>query len=356
MSAHKDLQNGLFAIRLAEPGDLDGFMSLAALTGPGFTSLPAHEGKMTAILAASQDAAQGAPGAVMLAMEDEATGKLAGCAAVKRGGVKRKGFANFQIARDSAGAVRSLSITDAYSDLTEIGGLFVHPDYRSKGVGKALAQSRYLYLATAPESFGGRVFAELRGVIDEDGVSPFYESACRPSLGMDFTEADRLCDHGENDRLVAMLPQAPIPTENFSPAAMAALGACHDSGKAARAMLEKEGFAFEGVVDLLDGGALMAAETTSLTSLKQSRMVRVKSPPPDAATEHMLFSTLRPDSFRCVAAPGFLSDNLALCGQNVLHALKARDNDLIRVSPLRSGRAGERPVVDKVLQNQHQSN
>ncbi|MCK5749775.1 MAG: GNAT family N-acetyltransferase, partial [Oricola sp.] len=258
MRNHRNHPAGAYVIRLAGPEDLDGFMALAQLAGPGFTSLPADRRKLASILEASAAASAGAPGAVMLAMEDLASKKIAGCAAVKRGGEKRPGFANFRTGGDASGAVRTLTVTDEYADLTEIGGLFVRPDHRSKGVGKALAQSRYLYLATAPETFGARVFAELRGVIDDDGVSPFFDAASKPFLGMNFIEADRLCAAGENARLAALLPKTPISTEAFPPEAKAAIGACHKTGAAARAMLEKEGFRFEGVVDLLDGGALVA--------------------------------------------------------------------------------------------------
>ncbi len=329
-----------FVIRLAEPKDLPDFMTLASLTGPGFTSLPADEAQLSALLQSSKAAAsEGSPGSIVLALEDHGTGRIAGSAAVKRGGRKRPGFANFSTITDSAGSVRSLTITDDYSNLTEIGGLFVHPDYRSKGVGKALAQSRYLYLATAPQTFGARVFAELRGVIGADGVSPFYDDACKPWLRMDFTEADRICATGGNDRLVALLPTKPISTESFSAEARAAIGACHESGKAARAMLEKEGFHFDGVVDLLDGGALVVANTISLTSLKQSRLVRIKPAAHFLKSESLLFSTTQPDNFRCVSGRGAIIGNSVLCSDEVCRALNAREGDAIRVSPMSGKKA-----------------
>lgn len=325
-----------FAIRLAELRDLDGFMTLAELTGPGFTSLPANEEKLSHLLAASCKAAQGDPGAVMLAMTDRETGHIAGCAAVKRGGKKRAGFANFRIIRDAVGTVRSLQISDDYSNLTEIGSLFVHPDYRAKGVGKALAQSRYMYLATRPHTFGARVFAELRGVIDEHGASPFYDAACRPWLNMSFTQADRICAAGDNSHLVAMLPKKPILTETFSPAAMSAIGNCHESGKAAHAMLMKEGFHFDGVVDLLDGGALVAANTVSLTSLRHSRLVRIKAADHMAKFESLLFATTHETAFHCIAGRGTVMGNTVLCSNDICEALRVSDGDVIRISRLNS--------------------
>lgn len=325
-----------YAIRLARAADLSGFLTLAELAGPGFTSLIPDEQKLAALLRTSKAASNGAPGAVMLTMEDRNNGRVVGCAAVKRGGEKRPGFANFRIIRDAGGSVRSLAVSDDYSNLTEIGGLFVHPDYRSKGVGKALAQSRYLYLATAPETFGARVFAELRGVIGPDGASPFYDAACRSWLKMSFVEADRLCAAGENGKLVALLPKKPFSTETFAPQAIAAIGGCHESGKAARAMLEKEGFYFDGVVDLLDGGALVVANTVSLASIRKSRLVRIKPAAHFAKTNSLLFATSRPDAFRCVAGRGAILQNTVLCNEDIFAALQVREGDVIRVSPMRS--------------------
>lgn len=335
-----------YEIRLAKPEDLGGFLTLAELAGPGFTSLSPDEKKLAALLKASKAASKGAQGAVMLAMEDRSTRRIAGCAAVKRGGEKRPGFANFRVIRDAGGAVRSLVISDDYSNLTEIGGLFVHPDHRSKGVGKALAQSRYLYLATAPETFGARVFAELRGVIGPNGASPFYDAACKSWLKMSFLEADRLCAAGENERLVSLLPKKPFSTETFSPQARAAIGDCHDSGKAARAMLEKEGFYFDGVVDLLDGGALMVANTVSLTSIRQSRLARIKAAAHFAKTDSLLFATTRPDMFRCVAGRGAILDNAVLCDADIFDTLQVREGDVIRVSAMQSQTSAKPQPLD----------
>ena len=332
-------QSGPFVIRLAAPGDLAGFFELAKLTGPGFTTLIADEKKLTQLLEASERAAKGEPGSIMLALEDLSTGRIAGCAAVKRGGKKRAGFANFQVQRDKAGKPQSLTITDAYRDLTEIGGLFVHPDYRSMGVGKALAQSRYLYVAAAPQTFGAQLFAELRGVIDEDGVSPFYDAACKPSLRMTFAEADRLCAAGENDRLVAGLPKAPISTKGFPAEAISAIGGCHTSGRAAQAMLAREGFRFEGVVDLLDGGALVAVETAALASLKESRLLRIKPSGLFPKTASLLFATAQPDGFRCVAGRGAIIENMVMCCPETAAALEVAEDAIVRVTPLASREA-----------------
>lgn len=334
MATLRDDTSASVVIRMAGPRDLEGFIALAKLTGPGFTSLPADEGKLQNLLKHCAAAAQGEPGAILLALEDRESGRVAGCAAVKRGGRREHGFANFRTTCSADGTVQSLTISDDFSGLTEIGGLFVHPDYRNKGVGKPLAQSRYLYLATAPQTFGVRVFAELRGVIDKDGVSPFYDAACKPWLNMSFAEADIMCAAGENDRLVALMPEGTISTEAFSPSARAAIGECHNAGKAARTMLENEGFHFDGLVDLLDGGALVVANMVELTSLKRSRLLRIKSDTTGLEHDAMLVSTPDGPNFRCAPGAGAIVGNAFFCSEDTVDALEVEDGAIVRVAPI----------------------
>lgn len=319
-------------IRRADANDLAGFMELARLAGPGFTSLPTDEEKLLAVLEGGAAAAAGAPGPIMLALEDVETGAVAGCAAVKRGGRPRPGFANFRLLRDGSGTPRQIVMTTEYDDLTEVGALFVRPDFRSKGVGRWLAQSRYLYLATDPASFGETVYAELRGVIHEDGTSPFFEAVGRQWLQMSFKEADRICSIGDNEKLVARMPDEPISLDNFPAEALASMGACHPSGAAARAMLEREGFAFDDVIDLLDGGALLRVKTTDLATIRHSRLARVKCA--DVAEGEMaLLASPDAANFRCVGARAAFIDDAVFCDRRTCEALRVQDGDLLRVLP-----------------------
>lgn len=336
---------GALVIRLAAPSDLPGVMALAAMTGPGFTTLPEDEAQLAGLVSNSMAAAKGAAGVVLLILEERSSGKIAGCAAVKRGGQKRPGFANFRMSYDNAGAAETLRVCDDYADLTEIGGLFVHPGFRDKGVGKALARSRYLYLATTPHSFGTRVFAELRGVIDENGASPFFDAVCAPWLGISFAQADLMCAKGDNERLVAELPAAPITIASLPDDAKAAMGDCHASGAPARAMLAAEGFRFEGVIDLLDGGALLTAPTTALTSLRRASLATIETianPPPG---EDFLFATTDPAGFRCVSGRGILAGQSVLCDEGVRDALNVGDGAVIRAVSMTSQAPARKPLT-----------
>ncbi len=83
-----------------------------------------------------------------------------------------------------------LSLVTDLEGSCEVGGLFLHPGERAGGLGMLLARSRYLFIARHRARFTDRILAELRGVIDEAGDSPFWDSIAGRFFGMSFDEAD----------------------------------------------------------------------------------------------------------------------------------------------------------------------
>src|SRR5690606_4088398 len=83
-----------------------------------------------------------------------------------------------------------LSLVTDLEGSSEVGGLFLHPTERSGGKGLLLARSRYLFIAMHRLRFAERILAELRGIIDERGGSPFWDGVAGRFFGMTFQEAD----------------------------------------------------------------------------------------------------------------------------------------------------------------------
>lgn len=260
-----------FVIRAAETNDLPDFFDLALVAGAGFTSLPANEALLAESLGRSEAAFDGAPGSLFLALEDLDLGRVVGCAAIKTGDTPRPDFLNFQVCYDRD----DLFPTRRYANLTEVGSLLVHPDYRRYGVGRWLAQCRYLMIADDLPRFGSHIFSELRGVIDEDKCSPFYDGVLAPFLDLTYEEADYLSAHGRQAELNAMLPTTPIRLGDVGDAAKTALASPHRDGQKALWFLEEEGFCFEGAVDLLDGGPLVVAQSHDIKTIRTSAKLRL---------------------------------------------------------------------------------
>lgn len=50
------------------------------------------------------------------------------------------------------------------------------PEWRKEGNGYLLSKSRFMFMAAFRDKFNDKVVAEMRGVIDEHGYSPFWQS------------------------------------------------------------------------------------------------------------------------------------------------------------------------------------
>ena len=283
-------------IRPATASDIEDFYELARLAGAGFTSLPANEAVLAERLLSSERAFAGEPGVLMLALEDTAKKRVVGCAAVKPGGRARENFLNFRIDDDR----RSLTPTARYADMTEVGSLLLHPDYRRGGIGPWLSRSRYLLIATDQDRFGSHIFSELRGVVDEEDRSPFYDAVCAPYFGCSFAEADNLSAHGRQGELNALLPELPIALNGLDAKARDAMAQPHRAGRRALDFLREDGFRFEGVVDLLDGGPAVVAPSRAVRTIKESFEAPLRSTAADgeiALTAYVAVGS-GPD-FRC---------------------------------------------------------
>src|SRR4029078_2477218 len=95
--------------------------------------------------------------------------------------------------------------------------------------------------------------AELRGVIDEAGGSPFWDAIAGRFFGMSFQEADAFNGADGTQFISDLMPKTPIYTAMLPESARAIMGVPHPSGRAAMRMLENEGFTGEGYGDILGG-------------------------------------------------------------------------------------------------------
>lgn len=301
-----------YVMRPSRLDDLDVLMELAELSGPGFTSLPVDDFILRARLEKSDRAFHGRQknlqyGKYLMMMEHVPTGEVVGCSAVKAGTGIDQPFFNYRIitlaqASHAAGNLRfdmdALVLTNEYVGYTEVGTLFLKPNHRGGGAGRLVAQSRYLLMAAAPERFGDRVLAELRGVVDDQGVSPFWECLGRQFFRMDFAEADKLSATTDNQFIVDLMPRYPIYVDLLPPEAREVIGRCHSEGVGAYKLLLWEGFDFDRTVDIFDGGPLVSTQRRHIRTIQESHIVTVEAGDVESdadAREGLLSSNRLPD-------------------------------------------------------------
>ncbi len=273
-----------FRVRPAVNDDFNAIYEMAKLTGGGFTNLPPDKGALVAKLARSEDAfsrTEDSPDGdlFLFVLENVDTGQIRGtCQVFSRVGMQQP-FYSYRIGTltqtsrelDRTFKAETLNLCTDYEGSSEVGGLFLHPGERAGGLGMLLARSRYLFIKLHRERFAARLIAELRGVIDEAGGSPFWDAIAGRFFGMSFQEADEFNGAHGTQFIADLMPKTPIYTAMLPESARTVLGVPHPSGRAAMKMLEREGFSANGYVDIFDGGPTMAVATDQIRTVREAR-------------------------------------------------------------------------------------
>ncbi|NIJ33589.1 arginine N-succinyltransferase [Sphingomonas oligoaromativorans] len=277
-----------FRIRASRIADIGSLYELAKLTGGGFTNLPPDRDALAAKLARSahafaKEADTTGDDIYVLMLENSETGQVRGTAQVFSKIGQHWPFYSYrtgvlsQTSQELGRTFRAemLTLTTDLEGSSEVGGLFLHPRERAGGLGLLLARSRYLFIRQHRRRFGDRVIAELRGVIDEAGGSPFWDGLAGKFFGMSFQEADQFNAVHGNQFIADLMPKHPIYTAMLPETARAVMGMPHPTGRAAMRMLEGEGFAHEGYIDIFDGGPSMAAATDQIRTVRDAADAKI---------------------------------------------------------------------------------
>ncbi|MFC0202666.1 arginine N-succinyltransferase [Novosphingobium soli] len=307
-----------FVLRTATETDLEALYRMAKGTGGGFTNLPPDRPTLQAKLARAarsfaRDDGQIANDLFAFILEDTASGKVRGtCQAFSQVGTELP-FYSYRIGRitqhsrelDRTFRAEMLTLSTDLDGASEVGGLYLDASERSAGVGKLLARSRYLFIATHRERFGEVTLAELRGAIDDAGNSPFWDGLAGRFFDMSFRDADEFNGKYGNQFIADLMPKHPIYTALLSEAARQVMGQPHYSGRPAMRMLESEGFAFQNYIDIFDGGPTMIAKTDQIRTIREARRVHVSTLSPPSGEPTHIVCTGRLGAFRaCLGRVG----------------------------------------------------
>ncbi len=168
----------------------------------------------------------------------------------------------------------TLFLANDHTGHTELCSLFLDPAFRHGKNGALLAKSRLLFIAEFAERFAPKVIAELRGKLDADGRSPFWEGLGRHFFAMEYSTADYLTGIGQKSFIAELMPRHPVYANLLPESARAAIGAVHADTQPARALLEQEGFRYEGYVDIFDAGPTSNAFATTSTRCGKAQCCR----------------------------------------------------------------------------------
>ncbi len=324
----------MFIIRPVKESDLEQLLVLAAETGPGMTSLPADPKLLgnkikNSVNSFKIDPIKPGEESYMFVLEEG--GRLRACSAIraKIGGYQPFYSYEINIAEHKSEAlkvnkqVEYLQLKSEHNGPSIISSLFVDPSERGKHYGKYMTLVRFLFMAKFRQRFEDTVIAEMRGVIDPEGKSPFWEATVRHFMDMDFTRADFLSS-GDKGFIADLMPKHPIYIPLLSPAVRDAIGAVHDETIPALRALEVEGFKWDRHVDIFDAGPRIACPTDEIRTVKSSTKTKTGIAFADGKDSKLCLISNEKMDFRATVAKleYFPADDIAMIDNEVAAELK----------------------------------
>lgn len=341
--------------------DFEGLKQIAIDSGFGFTSLPVDDARLMEKIRRSVDSIHQpfitrGEESYLFVLEDTTTGQIVGTTGIEASVGLTVPLYHYRQSKcvhhsKELGIYKSLdtlAVCNDYTGATEICTLFLDPKYRKTRAGRLLSKVRFMFMADHSHRFSDTVIAEMRGVSDEQGNSPFWHWLQEHFFGIDFSIADHLIGLGNKVFVAELMPKYPIYASMLSKDAQAVIGQVHENTKPALGLLAKEGFEHRGFVDLFDAGPTVEAKLHNIKSVQQSRIATVKIVQRHCAaqlkndhnnTENYALSNQKVEQFRATLTPDVdlytdaNKDYIAM-SQSMADALCVKTGDTIRVLPL----------------------
>ena len=339
-------------MRPVRAGDIDALYALAEQTGTGLTTLPSDRDALAAKIAASEasfaaDVHEPGEEHYLFVLVDRATDAVVGTSGLFATVGLSKPFYNYrllhltQVSHDPPMQVdtRLLQLVNDYAGATEIGSLFLHRGHRGGANGRLLSKGRYLMIAACPDRFAPRIMAEIRGWVDADGQSPFWEAIGRQFFGMEYTDADRISGMGNSQFIADLMPKFPIYTNLLPPQAREVIGKPHDGAKAAIRLLEQEGFRFAGAVDIFDAGPCLEAPRDQIATVRQATRARFVGVTEAAGPDYVIANP-RIDRFRIAVSQLQDGPDIVALPADTVAALELAEGDAVIYAPLMPAERG----------------
>ncbi|KPP99968.1 arginine N-succinyltransferase [Marinobacter sp. HL-58] len=349
-------------IRPVATRDLSALQQIAVESGPGFTSLIDDRDFLAAKIRRSLESfnrTARAPGdeSYLFVLEDPETSEIMGTTGIEASVGIRKPLYHYQVSPvihqspglDLPGHINALKLCNHYTGCSEICTLFLRPEFRRAQAGKLLSRVRFLFMAQHPERFAGEVIAQMRGVWDENGQSPFWNWLRTHSVDLDFNTVTRMAGAGNNSVIPDLMPRHPLYTHLMDESARAVIGQVHPDTRPALNMLESEGFRPNGYVDPFDGGPTIEANLADIRSVSASTACRIEVVDDDGSQGRAFAITnTGTGDFRATvthAARYLPTRNLLQVPATLAKALHLRNHGQARFMELGNSAAGRQPAA-----------
>lgn len=270
--------------------DLEAIYQLATESGTGMTTLPKDKSLLKQRLiwsTASFHATRQKPDNdyYLFVLEDTEKKTVVGTSAIQASIGHNPPFYSYELSEHTH-TCPSLGLHNTYTLLrkvtafekhSELCTLFLDPSYRHQSNGLLLSRSRFLFMTQFPERFETTLIAEMRGVSDDQGQSPFWDAVGAHFIPLSFIEADRLTLTSDKQFIHDLIPNHPIYTHLLPPSAQAVIGKAHPSTQIALDRLLHEGFKMTNHIDMFDAGPTIIALRHSIKTIATKQTLVVKN-------------------------------------------------------------------------------
>jgi arginine N-succinyltransferase len=336
-------------IRPIHNSDYPALLEISEESGIGFTSLPVNEELLKSKIAMSEASFAAdieAPGneSYLFVMQDTDTGQVVGTSGIASSVGLDDAFYHYHLSK-VVHASRELNIYNTadiltlcndYTGVSEICTLFLRESARKGTNGRLLSKFRFLFMMEHQHRFAETIIAEMRGISDEKGQSPFWKWLEEHFFSMDFPTADYLTGIGQKQFIAELMPKYPIYVSLLSPEAQAVIGKVHDKTKPALKLLEQEGFSCRGYVDIFDAGPTVEANLKHIRTAQASSKMPIEINDEKAAQgqDHLVINTKVANFCGLVTELTVDQANkLAFISQAAAAALEIENGHSIRFAP-----------------------
>ncbi len=336
----------MLVVRPIAISDYEALHTCAVESGHGFTSLPVNEELLTNRIKHSEysfakpDVTSPTDEGYLMVGFDSETGEVAGTTGIEAAVGWDVPFYSYHISTivhsspklNVNNVVKLLTFGNNYTGCSEICTLFLRPQYRQGLNGRLMSKCRFLMLAEHPHRFSKTIFAEMRGVSDEEGKSPFWEWLQEHFFSIDFTMADYLTGIGKKGFIADLMPKLPIYINLLSKEAQAVIGQVHEKTRPALKLLEREGFTCRNYVDIFDAGPSVECDINNINSVRDSIRVKVKVAEHSSSQDFLMCNTSF-ENFRATATKAAFNreNGTAIISPKVAKALLVESGDYIRI-------------------------
>jgi arginine N-succinyltransferase len=302
-------------VRPIKSDDSEAFVDFAAAAGVGHTNLPNHPKRLAqkinhSELSFAASVEQAGEEGYTFVMQDTQTNRLVGTCTVDATVGLSEPFFSYrvdQVVHSSSDLnietrIPALHLGHDYTGASRLSSFYLETDYRCNFYDQLLSKSRLLFMACFPERFAATTIAEIKGVIDDQGISPFWEAVGRHFFTMDFAEAD-LLTASSNKRFIAnLMPRFPLYIPLLSDTAQAVIGHHHNDVEDIVNILEHEGLHFEGHIDIFDAGPILEVRTRHIRAIRHAEQTQALAGDEVLHGKRVLVCNNSCHDFRCIIA------------------------------------------------------